>query len=170
MPEIEKQARAVAARIAEEIAQIDQALHGLDELLNFLQPPHTGKIRIEWWKRNGRLVPQPVVWRHSAAGWRAERVPVAGLSRRVRSAREFHDNQKQVRAVCQNVTKLLTMREQTLAPLAMFRRTTSGTLNTNRHRLVLAIAGIDIALATMRAVYGVSDSLTVENAEGLANE
>lgn len=38
-----------AAKIAAEVTQIDKALTALDELLNLLQPPHTGKIRIEWW-------------------------------------------------------------------------------------------------------------------------
>jgi hypothetical protein len=38
----------------------------------------------------------------------------------VKSARAFNDNYKQVKAICQNVTMLLKMREQALAPIAMF--------------------------------------------------
>lgn len=117
------QASRVAVGIAAEVAEIDRALTALDELLNLLQPARTGKIRIEWWERAGHPMPQPVIWSHSKAGWRAVRVPGTGLSRRVKSAQEFNDNFKQVKAICQNVTTLLKMREQALAPIAMFQRT-----------------------------------------------
>ncbi|WP_395060947.1 hypothetical protein [Paraburkholderia silvatlantica] len=92
-----------AAKIAAEVAQIDNALTALDELLNLLQPPHTGKIRIEWWERNGR-----------------------------------------------RVTTLRKMREQALAPVAMFQKTTAGTLNTNVHRPTVACIGIDLAMRFAR--------------------
>lgn len=144
-----------AAKIAAEVAQVDNALTALDELLNLLQPPHTGKIRIEWWERNGRRVPMPVVWSHSKAGWRAVRVPGTGLSRRVKSARAFNDSFKQVKAICQNVTALLKMREQALAPVAMFQRTTAGTLNSNVARLTMACIGIDLAMGFARQQFGI---------------
>lgn len=35
----------VARRLAEHVDQIDRALCGIDELLNLLQPPKTGKAR-----------------------------------------------------------------------------------------------------------------------------
>lgn len=38
------EAARVAAGIAAEVAEIDRALTALDELLNLLQPPRTGKI------------------------------------------------------------------------------------------------------------------------------
>jgi hypothetical protein len=44
-----EQASHVAASIAAEVAEIDRALTALDDLLNLLQPPRSGKIRIEWW-------------------------------------------------------------------------------------------------------------------------
>ncbi|MCP2086070.1 UNVERIFIED_ORG: hypothetical protein J2Y81_002087 [Paraburkholderia sediminicola] len=148
----------LAASIVAEVAEIDKALTALDELLNLLQPPRTGKIRIEWWERKGRRVPTPVIWSYSKAGWRAVRVPGAGLSRRVKSARDFNDNHKQVKAICQNVTTLLKMREQALAPIAMFQRTTAGTLNTNVHRLTLACIGIDLAMGFARQQFGIGDA------------
>lgn len=159
-----------AAKIAAEVAQIDNALMALDELLNLLQPPHTGKIRIEWWERNGRRVPTPVVWSHSKAGWRAVRVPGTGLSRRVRSARAFNDNFKQVKAICRNVTTLLKMREQALAPIAMFQRTTAGTLNTNVHRLTMACIGIDLAMGFARQRFGIDASPRYADDGALADE
>ena len=147
---LSEEASRVAASIAAEVAEIDRALTALDELLNLLQPARSGKIRIEWWERAGRPMPQPVIWSHSKAGWRAVRVRVAGLSRHVRSARDFNDNYRQVKAICQNVTALLKMREQALAPLAMFERTTAGTLSSNGKRLTLACIGIDLALGYAR--------------------
>lgn len=153
-----EEVRRVAAGIAAEVAEIDRALTALDELLNFLQPPRTGKIRIEWWERKGRHIPTPVIWSHSKAGWRAARVPGTGLSRRVKSARDFNDNYKQVKAVCRNATMLLKMREQALAPIAMFQRTTAGTLNTNVHRLTLACIGIDLAMGFARQQFGIGDA------------
>ena len=165
------QASRVAASIAAEVAEIDRALTALDELLNLLQPPRTSKIRIEWWERGGRPVPQPVIWSHSKVGWRAVRVCAAGLSRHVKSARDFNDNYRQVKAICQNVTTLLKMREQALAPLAMFERTTAGTLNSNAQRLTLACIGIDLALGYARVGMGADDTAD-ESADGekLANE
>ena len=167
-----EQASRVAASIAAEVAEIDRALTALDELLNLLQPPRTGKVRIEWWERGGRPVPQPVIWSHTKAGWRAVRVRPAGLSRRVRSARDFNDNYRQVKAICQNVTKLLKMREQALAPLAMFERTTAGTLNSNGQRLTLACIGIDLALGYARLGTGADDTTDDESDHGeeLASE
>ncbi|WP_434108023.1 hypothetical protein [Paraburkholderia caffeinilytica] len=160
----------VAAGIVTEVAEIDRALTALDDLLNLLQPPCNGKIRIEWWERKGRRVPTPVIWSHSKAGWRAVRVPGTGLSRRVKSARDFNDNYKQVKAVCQNVTTLLKMREQALAPIAMFQRTTAGTLNTNVHRLTMACIGIDLAMGFARQAFGIEDGAAPDNEEVLGNE
>lgn len=159
-----------AEKIAVEVAQIDNALSALDELLNLLQPPHTGKIRIEWWTRNGRCVPTPVIWSHSKAGWRAVRVPGLGLSRRVKSARAFSDNFKQVKAICQNVTMLLKMREQTLAPIAMFQRTMAGTLNTNVGRLTMACIGIDLALGFARQQFKIVNALEYSEEDLLPDE
>ncbi|WP_186203789.1 hypothetical protein [Burkholderia gladioli] len=156
--------------IVAEVVEIDKALLALDELLNFLQPPRTGKIRIEWWERRGRRVPTPVIWSHSKAGWRAERVSGTGLSRRVKSSRDFHDNYPQVKAVCQNVTKLLTMREQALAPIAMLQRTAAGTLNSNGSRLTLACIGINLAMEFARRRFGVEKVLGSDNLENLSYE
>jgi hypothetical protein len=49
--------RRVATGIAAEIAEVDRSLTAIGELLNLLQPPRTGKIRIEWWERRGRRSP-----------------------------------------------------------------------------------------------------------------
>ncbi|MFT4063372.1 hypothetical protein [Paraburkholderia sp.] len=160
----------VAAGIVAEVAEIDKALMALDELLNFMQPPRTGKIRIEWWERRGRRVPTPVIWSHSKAAWRAERVSDTGLSRRVKSSREFHDNYPQVKAICQNVTTLLKMREQALAPIAMFQRTRGGTLNTNVHRLTIACIGIDLAMGFARQAFEMEDDADQADEEILRNE
>jgi hypothetical protein len=131
----------------------------LDDLLNLLQPPRSGKIRIEWWERAGKPVPQPVVWSHTkAAGWRAKRVPITGLSRRTRSAHDFHGTYQQVRAICHNVTKLLTMREQALVRLAMFGRSTAGTLHTNERALTMTCLGIDLAAGMARNALGIADA------------
>lgn len=160
----------VVEAIVAEVVEIDKALMALDELLNFMQPPRTGKIRIEWWERRGRRVPTPVVWSHSKAGWRAVRVPSTGLSRRVKSARAFNDNFKQVKAICQNVTTLFKMREQALAPIAMFQRTTAGTLNTNVHRLTMACIGIDLAMGFARQQFGIDASPRYADDGAMADE
>jgi hypothetical protein len=115
-------------------------------------------------------VPQPVIWSHSKAGWRAVRVRAAGLSRHVRSARDFNDNYRQVKAICQNVTTLLKMREQALAPLAMFERTTAGTLNSNGQRLTLACIGIDLALGFAQRTLGIEVATDFGDEETLADE
>ncbi|MBU9190839.1 hypothetical protein [Burkholderia gladioli] len=73
----------------------------------------------------------------------------------MKSSRDFHDNYPQAKAVCQNVTKLLTMREQALAPIATLQRTTAGTLSSNGVRLTLACVGIDLAMAIARRQLGI---------------
>lgn len=92
------------------------------------------------------------------------------LSRRVKSARDFNDNYKQVKAICQNVTTLLKMREQGLAPIAMFQRTAAGTLNTNVHRLTMACIGIDLAIGFARQRFRVEDATVEDDEEILCNE
>ncbi|WP_296661865.1 hypothetical protein [Paraburkholderia sp.] len=170
MSTLSEDASCIAGKIAAEVAQIDSALTALDELLNLLQPPHTGKIRIEWWERNGRCMPTPVICSHSKAGWRAVRVPGKGLSRRVKSARAFNDNYKQVKAICQNVTTLLKMREQALAPIAMFQRTTAGTLNTNAVCLTMTCTGIDLAMGFARQQFGMEGSTEDSDEDALQDE
>ncbi|MGJ0524375.1 hypothetical protein ACR42A_12580 [Burkholderia gladioli] len=55
------------------------------------------------------------------------------------------------------MTTLLKMREQALAPIAMLKRTTAGTLNSNASRLTLACIGIDLAMGFARQQFGIVD-------------
>lgn len=50
------------------------------------------------------------------------------------------------------MTNLLKMREQALAPIATFQRTTAGTLNTNVYRLAAACIGIDLTTGRPREI------------------
>ncbi|MEF2251275.1 hypothetical protein V4D00_12695 [Ralstonia solanacearum] len=70
----------IGRQLADHVMRIDQALAGIDDLLNILQPPRTGKIRIERW-REGMVVLPPTLatWiqRPGSLRWSAERVAYA---------------------------------------------------------------------------------------------
>lgn len=169
------QAWLIGRQLADHVMQIDQALAGIDDLLNILQPPRTGKIRIEWWRRHGRVAPTPAAWIQLPGNsrWRAERLPIAGLSKRVKKARAFHDFHRQVQALCQEASKLLVMRHQAMERIAMFQRTTAGLLSENERRLHASSSSVDMALAKAKLLKqmaaGVPDAETLAPAE-FANE
>jgi len=75
----------------------------------------------------------------------------------VKSARDFSDKYRQVKAICQNVATLLKMREQALAPIAMFQRAMAGTLSMNVDRLTMASIGFDLAMGFARSHYGIEE-------------
>jgi hypothetical protein len=56
------------------------------------------------------------------------------------------------------------------APVAMFQRTTAGTLNTNVHRLTMICIGIDLATGFARQAFGVKDDAGEDDEEVLCNE
>jgi uncharacterized protein YcfL len=49
--------------LASHILQIDTQLQKVDALMNDLQPPITGKMRIEWYESQGKIYPTPVLWK-----------------------------------------------------------------------------------------------------------
>jgi len=118
---------AVASHIAY-IRRIDQLLDMVNELLNLYQPPRTGKIRIERWKRTKAGIsvyaPMAVKWIQHRTTRRRRGVVVSTfkVSRSAKTAREFSDHKHRVQDYLAAVQELLQLRSQAFTRLETFRR------------------------------------------------
>lgn len=118
---------AVASQLAF-IRQIDQLLDMVDELLNLYQPPRTGKIRIQRWKRTKAGIsvyaPMAVKWiqHKTTRRWRGVVVSTFKVSRSGKTAREFSDHRYRVQEYLTIVQELLQLRSQAFTRLETFRR------------------------------------------------
>jgi hypothetical protein len=118
---------AVASQLAY-IRRIDQLLDMVNELLNLYQPPRSGKIRIERWKRTKAGIsvyaPMAVKWlqHKTTRRWRGVVVSTFKVSRSGKTAREFHDHRHRVQQYLATVQELLQLRSQAFIRLETFRR------------------------------------------------
>lgn len=104
---------------------IGKELDALDEALDQAQPPHSGRIRLMWVSRGksrgwlDERIPQAVVWRRSRAGnWRATRLPVPSLSKRVLRSGSFEACAPQVTKLVTRLAALLTLHSEVRGRLA----------------------------------------------------
>lgn len=99
------------------IMRIDIMIMKCDEALDKLQPAHSGRIRIEWWKANAgqglqEKRPYPVRWNRNKAGtWRAEKMGVDHLVSRAKTSGEFYATAEQVKEVLGVLSDLLRKRQ-----------------------------------------------------------
>lgn len=91
-------AQDAAVSIAIQMQTFDEMLWEIDGLLNDLQPPQSGRIRLYQQPTDQFQRYVPIVWRRSKVDnkWKFDKVGWAGLSRRAKQAREFYDNREMV--------------------------------------------------------------------------
>nr|WP_316644191.1 hypothetical protein [uncultured Roseateles sp.] len=118
---------AIAAHLAY-IRLLDQVLEQLNELLNLYQPPKTGKIRIERWKKTkgseSVYAPMAVKWiQHSSTRrWRGVVISTFKLSRSGKSARAFHEHHDRVNGYLGMAQKVMQLRSEAFTRVETFRR------------------------------------------------
>lgn len=99
------------------IMRIDIMIMKCDEALDKLQPAHSGRIRIEWWKANtgqGLQEKRPYLarWNRTKTGtWRADTIGVDHLVSRAKTSGEFYATAKQVKKVLGVLSDLLRKRQ-----------------------------------------------------------
>lgn len=105
--------------------QVDEALRSVDAALDQAQPGHSGRIRLMWVARGksrgwfDERIPQAVAWYRSRAGhWKAVRLPVASLSKRVKRKGEFEECVPQVTELVRKLAGLLTLHSEVRGRLA----------------------------------------------------
>ncbi|MBK4737946.1 hypothetical protein [Noviherbaspirillum pedocola] len=114
--------RKAGQTLAELIVSIDGQLAKIDHALNKLQPSKTGKLRITWWKRRGKLVPTVVKWIYvkPMQKWRAERVNLESFVLSVRTSVEFKADAPAVKELMRRTKVLLQLRVRALEVLQTF--------------------------------------------------
>lgn len=132
------------------LAKIDQALLIIDVLLNRFQPMGDGRISIKFISRNGVVVPEARVFRtlrgRNADGlirrgadgkirWVSSYTNYKGLTKRVRSTREFEQNHEIVRSICALATTLFDLRKQMVGRLRYAEQSWRNTLSARQENL-----------------------------------
>jgi hypothetical protein len=114
------------------ILGIDDKLIEIDRYLDDVQPPHTGKIRIQFWRRNDRVRPLPVAWKRTRGGkWRAELLPTKNLIRRAKTSREFAPNRHIVKELLAVASDLLRKRAEAYKKIENYTRAVNLTTSEN---------------------------------------
>ena len=108
--------QAVSSSIIDRLSQVEEQLLEVDKLLDQVQPPHTGRIRLMWITRMSRgwlneRSPVPAIWSRSklSGRWTAKQVPIKGLTSRVKSSGEFAATTDQAREVVACFAELLDL-------------------------------------------------------------
>lgn len=110
------------------IRLLDQVLDQLDELLNLYQPPKTGKIRVQRWKRTkgneSVHAPMVVKWlqHRTTRRWRGVVVSTFKVSRSGKSARAFHEHHERVAGYLGALQRVLQLRSEAFIRVETFRR------------------------------------------------
>lgn len=110
----------------------DGMLWEIDQLLNDLQPPLTGKIRL-WQPPDDHLQRFiPVIWRRSKADsrWKFDKIGWARLPMRAKQVREFYDNRLVVTALLKLAVEIAQSRAGLVTSLTNFSRSTKARLKT----------------------------------------
>lgn len=110
------------------IRLLDQILDQLDELLNLYQPPKTGKIRVQRWRRTKGAesvrAPMAVQWiqHRTTRRWRGVVVSTFKVSRSGKSARAFYDHHERVNGYLRALQRVLQLRSEAFTRVETFRR------------------------------------------------
>ncbi|MDI4635927.1 hypothetical protein J7U46_22935 [Pelomonas sp. V22] len=142
----------ITAAVAFQMQILDGMLWDIDQLLNDLQPPLTGKIRL-WQDTNDHLQRYfPVIWRRSKADnkWKFDKIGWARLPLRAKQVREFNDNHPLVTELLKLAVKIYQARAGLVTSLTNFSRGSKQRLNTlktsgtnMRHKLNDLVAARD---------------------------
>ncbi|ABM96897.1 hypothetical protein [Methylibium petroleiphilum] len=120
-----KMAMETATSVANQVVVVDEALADLDQLLYRLQPKMTGRIRIQWWRkekkdRYKRAVPAYWYWAKGSKSWLADDHPIPGLRRRGKTQGKFHRNREVMKVLLGVAQDLLEMRTKLINQIAAF--------------------------------------------------
>lgn len=130
------------------LIHIDIAIAKCDEMLDRLQPPHTGRIRVEWWASRSEflpgLSPYPVVWRRSKGGrWGAERLTAKHLPMRAMRSGEFWKTHESTHAVLSRLQDMLELRQRIVDALTKYQITMTQFRRKNGEYLMDVIDELD---------------------------
>lgn len=110
------------------IRLLDRILDQIDELLNLYQPPKTGKIRVQRWKRTKGAesvrAPMAVQWiqHRTTRRWRGVVVSTFKVSRSGKSARAFHEHHERVNSYLRALQRVLQLRSEAFTRVETSRR------------------------------------------------
>jgi hypothetical protein len=143
------QTEATGTTLAELVIQIDIQLAKIDEALGKLQPWKSGKLRIKWWKKRGKLVPFVVKWICVRSGlWRAERVSLESLVLVVKTSHEWRADSPVVKDLMRMTKRLLDLRTRALEAIHHFKATAALSVS-NQPLLVSMNADLDDLLVAL---------------------
>lgn len=132
---------ALFQRIQVFIMRIDIMIMKCDKALDELQPAHSGRIRVEWWKANsgqGLQEKRPYIakWSRNRNGtWRAEKVGVDHLVSRAKTSGEFYETADRVKEVLTLLSELLRKRQTAVDALKRARLIIGRTVEDNEDNL-----------------------------------
>lgn len=143
--------RDAANKLAELVIQIDIRLAKIDAALSKLQPNKSGKLRIHWWKKRGKLVPyvSKSIYVKTNDLWRAERVGLESLVLVVKTSHEWRADSPVVKELMRMSKKLLVLRGRALETIQNFKRA-STLSDANQPTLLSMNADLDDLLETMK--------------------
>jgi hypothetical protein len=145
------ESRDSANKLAELVIQIDIRLAKIDAALLKLQPGKSGKLRIHWWKKRGKLVPYVAKWIYVKSNdlWRAERVGLESLVLVVKTSHEWRADSPVVKELMRMSKKLLVLRGRALETIQNFKR--ASTLgDANQATLLSMNADLDDLLEALK--------------------
>jgi hypothetical protein len=144
--------------LAELVIQIDIQLAKIDEALGKLQPWKSGKLRIKWWKKRGKLVPCVVKWIHVRSRlWRAERVSLESLVLVVKTSHEWRADSPVVKDLMRMTKRLLDLRTRSLEAIHHFKATAALSIS-NQPQLESMNADLDDLLVALENRTDIPDS------------
>lgn len=116
-------------KLIRQVVLIDEMLLDLDQLLNILQPPRNGKIRIEWHWPSGLKKPRAVVYERKGAQkrgrWTRTVVGTSDLPRRAKTSGLFYENRKVVKALLVQAQVLVADRANLIASVTTLTKSSS---------------------------------------------
>jgi hypothetical protein len=116
--------RSVANMLVELVVRIDIQLSKIDVALMKLQPQKSGRLRIQWWKSRGNIIPTVAKWIYVKPGlWRAERVNIESLVLVVKTSHEWRPDSPVVKDLMRLTKKLLLLRIRALERIENFKKT-----------------------------------------------
>ena len=106
------------------VADVDELLRKIDRLLNFYQPPDSGKIRIYWWRKTKHgKTPVPVMWYRTGrrdVPWTAKKIGVKHLAMRASSRLRFKVHHRLIRELLRMAGDLLGIRHDAISSVRYF--------------------------------------------------
>ncbi len=111
MPLVARQAMEQVEAMGQLLQRIDEALLMIDERLDVLQPPLTGKVRLIYRKRRLYMTPQFVKFIQKRDGtWWAKPLKAGTATRSIKESKSFEPNAEVVRIYCREGEELLKLR------------------------------------------------------------